>query len=312
MSKAALVTGADGFVGRRLCTRLRAAGWTVHQADRQGRDDTHACDVTDRAALEVLLEALPDLTHVFHLAAMTFVPAASAHPVQAMLVNYGGSLNLAQALLARGRPVRLVFIGSADAYGPPEYLPIDEAHPLRPVNPYAISKAAADQALDWLHRAHGLDVVRMRPFNHAGPTQEGDFVLASFARQVAAIATGAAEEPVVRTGNLDAARDFSHVDDVIEAYLLAAEHGAAGMVYNVCSGAAQRVGDALDRLIEFSGCAIRVERDPARYRPVDVPEVRGSHARLSEATGWEPQRSFDTLLKELFDAWRARLEAGQA
>jgi len=304
MNRRALVTGGAGFVGRRLCAQLRGIGWEVACADR-GEDCDHAFNIVEPGQVDALLEAAGPLTHVFHLAAMTFVPDSIRHPAAAFDVNLNGTVNLLHALHAHGSEARVLFVSSGEVYGPPKYLPQDEDHPLEPANPYAISKCAADHYCRYYAKSTGMPIIVARPYNHTGPGQSPSFVLPSFARQAAAIEAGQAE-PVIHVGNLDARRDFSHVDDVLAAYVLLAEQGAPGEAYNVCSDKARRVGDALDYLVARIGGGARIEPDPARMRPVDVPEVAGSHAKLAAATGWQPAHTFESILDELLDYWRAR------
>jgi len=148
----------------------------------------------------------------------------------------------------------------------------------------------------------------MRPFNHSGPGQSSQFVLSSFARQIAEIEAGI-RAPLLKVGNLESARDFLHVRDVVRAYGQAALQGRAGEAYNICSGKTWRIQQALDTLLQLSTCEIAVQQDPERMRPVDVPEVCGSHIKLTEHTGWAPDTSFRELLEELLEAWRAALRA---
>lgn len=307
MSGRALVTGASGFVGALLCAHLDRQGWeVVGSGDRTG-DAWTPCDVTKRDQVEALMEQARGCTHIFHLAAMTFVPEANTHPGKALEVNLLGTVYLAEAMRSVLPSARLLYIGSADAYGPPQSLPVDEDHPLSPQNPYAISKAAADQYCAFLSKSSSLDVVRMRPFNHSGPGQGDQFVLSSFARQIAEIELGLVD-PVLQVGDLSAARDFSHVRDVLHAYELAALQGHPGEAYNVCSGNAQTIADALKQLLGMSQASVEVRQDPARMRPVDVPRVEGSFQKLAQHTGWRPEISFETLLSELLEDWRARLK----
>ncbi len=151
-----------------------------------------------------------------------------------------------------------------------------------------------------------LPVVRVRAFNHTGPGQSSRFVASAFARQVAEIEAGL-REPVVKVGNLEARRDFTDVRDVVRAYHLALEKGAAGEVYNVGSGRSVPVQHILDWLVEASRVAVEVRLDPARLRPADVPEVRADTARLRAATGWEPRIPLETTVLELLDWWRAEV-----
>jgi GDP-4-dehydro-6-deoxy-D-mannose reductase len=309
MNRRALITGASGFVGRYLRDQLESRGWEVVATALNGESGLTACDVTNPRELEEVLRSAGDLTHVFHLAALTFVPLAMRDPETAMRVNYGGTVNVVRAMEALPHRPRLMFIGSADAYGPPQYLPLDEAHPLEPQNPYAISKAAADHYCRFAGKASGLEIVRLRPFNHSGPGQPDNFVLSSFARQVAQIERGQSE-PVLRVGNLEAARDFLHVGDVVRAYELAAVEGEPGTVYNICSGRAQALDVAVQTLCALAKVPISVQVDPDRLRPVDVKTVTGSHEKITARTGWQPETQFETLLHDLLEYWRQ--EAHQA
>ncbi len=306
MNKRALVTGASGFAGKTLCARLEAQGWEVHGCGYPPCDEVAPCDVSDREQVRNTLDAVGGLTHVFHLAALTFVPDGNRDPVKAMRVNLEGTVNLATALRDGGAQARLIFVGSAEAYGAPKFLPMTEAHPLEPVNPYAISKAAADHYCAFLSRSSKMEIVRLRPFNHSGPGQSDQFVLSSFARQIAAIEAGAAP-PRIHVGNLEAKRDFMHVGDVVRAYELAALEAEPGEAYNLCSGAAQSIQDALDALLAMGGVDIEIVKDPQRMRPADAPEIVGSHGKFTAATGWQPEIPFETLLRELLEYWRAEI-----
>lgn len=306
MNKRALVTGAGGFVGTRLTCYLEAQGWDVVRSGHPAVTGMIPCDFQDAEAVCALIANAGPLTHVFHLAAIAFVPDAERDPVRAMDVNLNGTIRLCSALRDVATPPRLLFIGSSEIYGPPQALPMTEDHPISPANTYAISKAAADHYCAHLSKIRALDIVRMRPFNHAGPGQTDSYVLSSFARQVAEIEAGL-RAPVLETGNLEAARDFLHVDDVLRAYEAAALHAPPGEAFNICSGQAQRIQSALDQLLAMSSAKIEVRHDPARMRPSDVPEVCGSSAKLTTMTGWRPEISFDTLLRELLDYWRSEI-----
>ena len=306
MNKRALVTGAGGFVGTRLTRHLEGQGWEVVRSGHPAVTGMIPCDFQDDRAVRALVADAGPLTHVFHLAAIAFVPDAERDPVRAMDVNLNGTIRLCSALRDVAAPPRLIFIGSSEIYGPPQALPMTEAHPIAPANTYAISKAAADHYCAYLSRIRALDIVRMRPFNHAGPGQADSYVLSSFARQIAEI-EARLRAPMLETGNLEAARDFLHVDDVLRAYEAAALHAPGGEAFNVCSGQAQPIQSALDQLLALSSATIEVRHDPARMRPSDVPEVYGSSAKLTEMTGWRPEIAFDTLLRDLLNYWRSAI-----
>ena len=291
------MTGASGFVGGHLVPALERAGWEVAATDRE-------LDVSDAALVEARVGALgPDL--IVHLAAVSSVPASRSEPDLTYRVNFLGTLAVLEAARRRAPAARVILAGSGDQYGTaePGSPPFRERDPLRPRSPYARTKAAAD-LLGAAYAQHGLDVVRARAFNHTGPGQDERFVLASFAKQAVEIAEGRSE-PVLRVGNLDSCRDFLDVDDVVAAYLALASPDVPAGVYNIASGRARRLGEALEALLRLAGTAPRVEADPARVRPTDFSA--GDASRLRAAAGWEPRVDFEETLARVVADWRERV-----
>ncbi len=304
----ALVTGASGFVGRHLVEALRRDGAEVfafggpHDALGE-RVDLRKLQ-TLRAALET---ARPDV--VFHLAAQTFVPDALASPIETYEINAIGSARLAEAVRAYDAqaPPRIVFASSAEVYGvrdAREY-PLRETLDPRPQNPYGASKAAAEAILLGESRAFGLDVVIARAFNTIGPAQSERFVIASFAAQLARIAAGG--PPQLFAGNLEPARDFLDVRDVVRAYVALARDGERGEIYNVCSGSAVAIREVLRELIGIARVAVEVREDPKRVRAVENPLSVGDPERLRARTGWTPQRSLLHSLRDVYAFARERV-----
>jgi len=314
-----LITGAGGFVGGHLCAYLLAhTDWELtgtvypHPVDAQPQEPRlrlkHA-DLRDPEGVQALVgELQPDT--IFHLAAQSFVPVSFADPWDTLQNNIRAQLNLLEAVRRSGRDVRVLVVGSNEEYGAPkpEELPQTEESPLRPNNPYAVSKVAQDFLGLQYYLAYGLPVVRVRPFNHTGPGQAPRFVVPAFASQIARIEAGL-QEPVMKVGNLEAARDFTDVRDIVRAYHLAASQGEPGEVYNLASGRPQSVRGLLEMLLSYSRTQIRVERDPSRYRPVDVPVVYGSAAKFRQRTGWEPQIPFEQTLRDTLAYWREQAGA---
>ena len=323
-----LVTGAAGFVGSWLVRALLADGHSVVAASQDGRPPLHPApgaptpapgapdpapgaqwvplDVTSAASVAAALEAAAPEA-VFHLAGQASVGDSFNDPLGTWDVNATGTLRVAAALAAGAR---LLLVSSAEAYGvvPEAEQPIREDRPLRPTNPYASSKAAAEMAA-LQAGSRGVEVVVARAFNHTGPGQDVRFALPSFARQVAMIRAGEGE-PLLRVGNLSARRDLLDVRDVVRAYLRLAQSGEPGGVYNVCSGAAHAMADVVDELVDLSGTRTRVEVDPARVRPVDAPLLLGDNARL-RALGWAPSIPLRQTLGDLLE-WEARRLASPA
>lgn len=291
-----MVTGASGFVGRRLLPRLAAAGHTCLSTDRE-------TDIADRSALDAALAAFrPDA--LVHLAALSSVAHSLRAPEDCYRINFLGTRALLASVAATAPAARVLLVGSADAYTAttPRAAPLDESTPLFPRSPYARTKAAAEM-LGRLAANAGLDVVCVRAFNHTGAGQSDQFVVSSFARQVAAIRRGDAE-PELRVGNLDSVRDFLHVDDVVEAYLALLDRRVPADVYHVAGSVGIAIREVLERLLRIAGVEARVEVDPARFRPTDW--LVGDAARLRRATGWQPRIALETLLREVYEDWLVR------
>jgi len=293
-----LVTGAGGFVGKRLLDELGSRGFETSGFDLE-------VDVSNAAAVEArIADARPEA--VIHLAAISSIAATFADPAAAFRVNFLGTRNVLSACQRHVPGCRVLFIGSGSVYGTaaPEAPPFTEASPLFAESPYARTKAAGD-LLAREYGARGLSVVRARPFNHTGAGRPDAFVESSFARQVAQIESGA-RPPELEVGNLDSVRDFLHVDDVIDAYCRLIDPKVADGAYNVASGAGIRVGDLLDRLLEQAELKnqVRISVDPARFRPTD--RAVGDSGKLRDATGWCPRVDLGATLAELLDDWRAR------
>ena len=308
MSHKYLVVGGSGFAGTRLCSKIIERGDTYIAIDRSPFDcDNHfTVDITAPDEVSAAIQKIGPVDCIFHLAAMSFVPDTVKDPIKAVDCNLSGTINLLSIFRDELPNARFIYISSSEVYGVPQYLPIDENHPVSPNNPYAITKLAADQYCKFFGAKYDLDIVRVRPFNHSGSGQRPDFVLPSFARQIAQIENGILT-PTLRVGNLEAARDFSHVDDVVDAYLAIAEKGKTGEVYNVCSQRSYKIRDLLEQLMVKSESCINVEVDPKRFRPLDVPEICGSHDKLTRHVGFEPKHTIEELLDELLAYWRKNI-----
>ena len=288
------ITGAAGFVGRRLAARLAADGHQVIGVDRE-------IEISDAPRVARSL-ASARAEAIVHLAAQSSPAHSLKEPEQAARVNYWGTRAVLDAALHEAPAARVLLVTSGEVYGNAAVgaPPFRESDPLAPRTPYARSKASAD-LLGACYADRGLDVVRVRPFNHTGPGQAPHFAAPAFARQVAAIAAGRAEPRIV-VGNLDSVRDFLDVDDVIDAYCRLLERGVPADTYNVASGVARRIGDLLDALIELAGARCAIEVDPERVRPTDAS--LGDAAHLREVTGWHPRVPWRETLGRLLSAAR--------
>ena len=290
----AFVTGASGFVGSWLQAHLREVGDDVVVPGEE-------LDVNDALSLaDAVAAARPDA--VYHLAGLTDVGDSWERPAAFFRTNAGGTFNLLDAARRCDTLPRVLFVSSSEVYGrvEPDQLPISEEAPLRPVSPYAATKAASEMLAVQAHVGWGLDVVRARPFNHVGPGQSAAFVVPAVAgRIVDAQRSGRGE---VRVGNVSSRRDFTDVRDVVRAYRLLVERGEPGEAYNVCSGREVAVGDVVRQLLALSGAEVEVRPDPLLMRAADVPVVRGDPSRLRAATGWEPSIPLEESLGDVMSS----------
>ena len=293
----ALVTGSLGFAGTHLCAHLRESGDSVFGVDRDDGDLTH-----DGTADRLLGAHRPEV--VYHLAGAANVGDSWRDPVGTWEANATATLHLLEA--ARAHDVRRVLlVSSADVYGTVtgDELPLDESSPVRPTSPYASSKLAAEQVALQAWLGHGVETIRVRAFNHVGPGQSPGFVAPGLATAIARNElSGDTEIPI---GNLSPRRDFTDVRDIARAYRLLMEHGEAGDLYCVCSGLDISIQELADALVGMASRPMELVTDPDRYRPVDIPVLRGDASRLQALTGWRPEIPIDrTLADVLADAER--------
>ena len=291
-----LVTGSKGFVGQWLLQHLEANGDEPVGLDAE-------VDITDAAAIgKAVGRVAPDA--ICHLAAQASVSASWADQPGTYSVNTIGSVNVLTAALSCSVRPRVLLVSSSEVYGRvrPSELPIREDHPFAPVSPYAASKAAAEFAGVQAWLGGELEVVRARPFNHTGPGQRPDFVVAALAKQVAEAMESGAD--ALYTGNLDPRRDITDVRDVVRAYRLLLDLGEPGEAYNVCSGSAVSIREVAERLLRVAGLDLPVVVDGDRVRPVDIPELRGDPSKLQRATGWRPEIGLDQTLADVVGYWK--------
>jgi GDP-4-dehydro-6-deoxy-D-mannose reductase len=315
-SRTALITGASGFVGQWLCRELLANGWTVVgtafgdamtgvlTAEERAAVCWEHVDVRDQAGLSRLITSSnPDA--IFHLAGVTFIPAAQGDPVLAHEINVLGAARLLHEVRLRRRAGEIdppvLVIGSAEQYGIGERgRPRVETDPQAPVTDYAASKAAQEIIALEAARSDGVRVIATRSFNHSGVGQAEHFLLPALVRRARAIRDGA--EPSLRIGNADTVRDFLHVRDVVRAYLLLIERGVAGEAYNVCSWTGQRVRDLAAKVLAAVGADANIVTDPALVRRVEVPWLVGDSTKLRAATGWTPSLTCEDIIADLINA----------
>lgn len=314
-----LVIGGAGFVGAYLVRHLKLdLGHSVvvtkmphEQLDIEGIDmndiEVANLDILSEDEIVKLFEEVrPD--YIFHLAAQSSVSVSWKNPKLTVDVNIKGAVNLLEALRKIDFKPRTLIIGSGEEYGHirANETPITEDNNTRPGNIYAATKACQNMLGKIYADAYGLDVIMVRAFNHIGPNQTPLFVVADFCQQVAMIEVGQ-QEPVIRVGNLSAARDFTDVRDVVRAYAMLVEKGDAGETYNVGSGKAVVIDDILKMILKNSTKEIKVEVDKNKLRPVDVPIIEADITKLQQATGWEKEIDLEQTIRETLDYWRVKV-----
>lgn len=287
----ALVTGSEGFIGSYLCPYLKEQGHEVI-GDRHVIPGFDICDYGQVDRLVAL--ASPDW--VFHLAAQSNVTRSWKEPRLTFEVNVIGTLNLLDAVRALAPKARVVLACTSAQYGQYQER-ITELHPLKPLSPYAVSKAAIDLLGYCYHKSYNLAIIRARIFGTTGPGKTGDAV-SDFCRSIAS-----AENPI-KVGNLDAIRDLTDVHDTVRALVLLMEKGKPE-AYNICSGKGYRMDEILERLLKLAKREWNVVIDDHLLRPVDEPVIVGNNTKIKRL-GWEPEIPIQRTLGDTLDFWRER------
>ena len=290
-----LVTGATGFVGPYLVEGLSKKGAQIKilalNMDKipwnPGAKDieTVTGDITKPETFEGITDGVD---FVFHLAAISNVDYAVKNPVKTYDVNIRGTLNLLEEV--RKNPVqKFVYVSSSHVYGVPEYIPIDEIHPIASREPYSASKAAAENIVNGYSGTYGINTAIVRPFNIYGPGQHESFLIPSIIKQ-------ASGSDVIEVGNLEPTRDFTYITDVVAGFLKIAESGYG--VYNIGSGIEVKVGDIIQKIVDIvnQNIEIRSVVDRQRSGGVEITRMCADVSRLRRI-GWEPKVGLEEGLR---------------
>ena len=316
--KKILITGGTGFAGTHLVEHLLHDSLSepaeIHVTHFGNKLPTlfdtfkphqiHQVDLQDAVALDQLIKlVLPK--EIYHLAAIASVSSSYSHAARVIQNNSAIQINILESVMKFVPEARLLVIGSGEEYGMsfPDELPITENHPFRPLSPYAVSKVTQDLLAYSYYLSRKLNILRVRPFNHTGEGQTVDFAIPSFASQIVEVELGKRTNLLV--GSIDAKRDVSDVKDIVTAYQLVMQSGEVGEVYNIGSGQSVSMQAILSELVKLSTVKIKIETDPTKLRPTDIPEMVADITKISNL-GWQPKISRDQTLMRVLHWWRTQ------
>jgi GDP-4-dehydro-6-deoxy-D-mannose reductase len=308
-----LITGGTGFAGSHLVETLIDQDQNKIHVTSYGsstdfvnqvlpQENIHQIDLTNEQATDQLIEKVePD--QIYHLAAIAGVGSSFNHVKKVIVANFEIELSLLSAVAHHVPEAKLLIIGSALEYKPQDK-PLSEKSEIGPVSPYGVSKVLQDTLAYSLHIQQQLNIVRVRPFNHIGERQALGFVVPDFAMQIAQIENK--QQDSIQVGNLSAVRDFTDVKDMVKAYSLLMEQGKIGQVYNIGSGQGYTIKEILNMLTELAQTEIKVETDPKRQRPSDVPFLVCDNRKI-KSLGWEPSIDIAQTLRRVLNYYRRQL-----
>lgn len=288
-----LITGVSGFTGRYLSSALARQGEEVIGISHtqptkavEGIVQSHVCDLTDAAALkQLIVDIRPE--KVVHLAAIAFVGHGMTEDIYR--TNIMGSRNLLEAVSGVEGVDAVLLASSANIYGNRISGPIAEDADPNPANDYAVSKISMEYVAR-LYRER-LPITIARPFNYTGAGQSIDFIIPKIIDHVKR------QEPYIELGNLNVARDFSDVRDIVQAYIaLLNTPSSLGNVFNICSGKAYSLQDVISIIKDLSGHDFSIRVNPAFVRKNEVEMLWGDRSKLEAMTGLHPTHDMNDTL----------------
>ena len=312
--KRVLITGISGFAGSHLAELLLNIGCEIHGTIRRhavpmheniehlrGRIILHEADITSAERIFSIFDEISPHA-VFHLAAESFVPTSFREPARVIVNNIVGTIQIFEAARKFDSDLETIQVAcSSEQYGlvDPSEVPISEElkkNPFRPRSIYGITKVSTEQ-IAWLyHNSYGVPSIVSRGFNHEGPRRGIQFVTSVIHRQVAEILDGKRDNIIV--GNPNAIRDFTHVKDTVNAYVILSEKRKFADPFNVCSGKGITIANYIKLAKSLFNINPKVYVDPNRMRPSEVPLLIGRNDKIINETGWRPTHSVVDIIKE--------------
>ena len=316
-----LITGGTGFVGSHMIdyildneidVRIYATKrWMEDTKNLDHIDDERFqfidCDLIDGMSVQRAIE-ISKPNKVFHFAAQSFPEVSFKIPVITLQTNVIGTTHLFESIKDSRYNPTIVSISSSEVYGNPneDEIPITEDNPIRPANPYSISKVGHDLMSQYYYKAYGMKIITTRMFSHEGTRRGKQFALSSFAYQIVQNEKLIKNDCQIRHGNLDSVRTYNHIEDAIKAYWLCSESNRYGEVYNIGGDYTCTVGEALDMLISKSKISDALTKllDKKRVRPTDITLQIPSSDKFREHFGWKPEKDLTHICDDLLDYWR--------
>ena len=316
-----LITGGTGFVGSHMIDYIlenqidvkiyATKRWMEDTKNLDHVDDERFqfidCDLIDGMSVQRAIE-ISKPNKVFHFAAQSFPEVSFKIPVITLQTNVIGTTHLFESIKDSRYNPTIVSISSSEVYGNPneDEIPITEDNPIRPANPYSISKVGHDLMSQYYYKAYGMKIITTRMFSHEGARRGKQFALSSFAYQIVQNEKLIKNDCQIRHGNLDSVRTYNHIEDAIKAYWLCSESNRYGEVYNIGGDYTCTVGEALDMLISKSKISDALTKllDKKRVRPTDITLQIPSSDKFREHFGWKPEKDLTHICDDLLDYWR--------
>ena len=314
------ITGITGFVGSHMAdyilknTNDKVFGFKRWMEDTKNIDHLidnprvtlYGGDLVDYASVDRAVKlSKPD--KVFHFAAQSFPESSFKNPIITLHTNVLGTTHLFESIKTNELNPTIVSVSTSEVYGMPkeDEIPIKETNPIRAANPYSISKVGHDLMSQYYHKAFGMKIITTRMFSHEGARRGKEFAVSSFAYQIAKGEKSG--NYVVKHGNLDSVRTYSHIEDAIEAYWLCSESDKYGEIYNIGGDETCKVGDALDSMISKSDKPFVKVLDKDRLRPTDITLQIPSTEKFRNHFNWKPKKKMNDIWDDLLQYWRERV-----
>lgn len=321
-----LITGITGFVGPHLANLLISKKHNVYGLLRasNGREDDIRDIVPDKAFTKIkfLYGDLRDFNiiqetfrrekfdGVFHLAAQSHPPTSFKDPFGTFQTNTNGTIFIAESIAKYQPKCKLMFCSTSEVYGlvPVPKGKITEEFPIKPINPYGVSKAAADLYIRERAKSKNLPFFVTRAFSHTGPRRGKSFSISSDAYQIIRIKKGL-QKPIINVGNLSSRRAVMDVRDCVRAYYLLMQKFTPGEAYNVGGDNLFSIGELLEKMLKISNLKGKIKRhvDCELLRPIDIPIQIPDSTKCRELTGWKPTIKIEQTLKNLLEYWDKKI-----